>query len=278
MAKIDETVFTVQIKAVNTILQLCYTLKDYVKSLIEQGNGNIDDIATINAHLLLLDNEIMQITSDITNLNNNKLNKVSTESQVMQAYVKQPNGNQQMIDVHWNSNADTIPIRDQTGNIRVALTPTNNSHATSKQYTDNGDLFENIKDNNGNARFIEGTITPNSITGITYSYTRWSLSGSHLMIVLAGSTTSETTITGSTPLSSINIPSWVYDKIYPSFGSNIVMATTATIRNAAGGSFGDMSLRLVKENDDLYIRNVSNITISTDRYFRIQFDLVIDNS
>lgn len=64
------------------------------------------------------------------------LKKVSTTTTVMQAYIKQPNGTQQMIDVHWNNNADTIPIRDQTGNIRVALIPTNSSHATSKQYVD----------------------------------------------------------------------------------------------------------------------------------------------
>ena len=150
MAKIDETVFTVQIKAVNTILQLCYTLKDYVKSLIEQGNGNIDDISTINAHLLILDNEITQITSDINNLtnnitsinssitslNNDKLDKVSNATEIMQAYIKQPDGSQQMCYVHWNNVRDTIPIRDQTGNIRVAMIPTTDTHATSKKYVD----------------------------------------------------------------------------------------------------------------------------------------------
>lgn len=86
------------------------------------------------------------------------LKKVSTTTTVMQAYIKQTNGAQQMIDVHWNNNADTIPIRDQTGNIRVALTPTTPSHATSKQYVDNaiaGVSFTRYK-HSVKATFVDG--------------------------------------------------------------------------------------------------------------------------
>lgn len=78
-----------------------------------------------------------KLSSDLNNTINNKLDKVTTTTEIMQAYVKQPDGSQQMVYVHWNNIRDTIPIRDQTGNIRVALTPTTNSHATSKQYVDN---------------------------------------------------------------------------------------------------------------------------------------------
>lgn len=49
-----------------------------------------------------------------------------------------------------------------------------------------GVAFEDIVDKNGNPRFIEGTITPETISGITFTYCKWSLSGTHLMIVLAG--------------------------------------------------------------------------------------------
>lgn len=65
-----------------------------------------------------------------------KLDKVTTTSAVMQAYIKQTDGSQQMVFVHWDNIRDTIPIRDQTGNIRVALVPTISTHATSKQYVD----------------------------------------------------------------------------------------------------------------------------------------------
>lgn len=66
-----------------------------------------------------------------------KLAKVTTQTQVMQAYVKLDNGTNQMLNVHWDNIRDTIPIRDQTGNVRVSLTPTVITHATSKQYVDN---------------------------------------------------------------------------------------------------------------------------------------------
>lgn len=161
MAKIDKTVFTAQIEAVNTILQLCYTLRDYVNSLIDQGNASIDDIATINNSLLTITNNISDLSLEITNnthninllgsaigsindsitaLNNTlttKLDKVTDATQVMQAYVKLDNGTNQMLNVHWDNIRDTIPIRDQTGNIRVATTPTVATHATSKSYVDN---------------------------------------------------------------------------------------------------------------------------------------------
>ena len=44
--------------------------------------------------------------------------------------------------------------------------------------------LENIKDDNGKFRFIEGTPIPTTTTGVTYSYSKWSLSGTHLMIVI----------------------------------------------------------------------------------------------
>lgn len=78
-----------------------------------------------------------KLSIDLNNTINNKLDKVTTATSVMQAYVKLDNGTNQMLDVHWDNIRDTIPIRDQTSNIRVALTPTTNTHATSKQYVDN---------------------------------------------------------------------------------------------------------------------------------------------
>lgn len=78
-----------------------------------------------------------KLSSELNDTINNKLDKVTTITEIMQTYVKQPDGSQQMVYVHWNNIRDTIPIRDQTGNIRVALTPTTNTHATSKEYVDN---------------------------------------------------------------------------------------------------------------------------------------------
>ena len=87
---------------------------------------------------------------------NNKLDKVTTTTEVMQAYVKQVDGTQIMVYVHWNNIRDTIPIRDQTGNIRVSLVPTTSTHATSKQYVDSliPHLYEHIYKLSGSSTTI----------------------------------------------------------------------------------------------------------------------------
>ena len=44
----------------------------------------------------------------------------------------------------------------------------------------------NLVDKDGHERFIEGDIPDPEITGLTPIYYKWSLSGTHLMIVMAG--------------------------------------------------------------------------------------------
>lgn len=115
--------------------------------IIKQGDGTeiaritLDAVSNMNVSTA---NDITTIT--ITNADSTTqtftidmsvyLKKVSTQTQVMQAYIKQTDGSQQMVFVHWDNIRDTIPIRDQTGNIRVALVPTTNTHAASKKYVD----------------------------------------------------------------------------------------------------------------------------------------------
>ena len=73
-------------------------------------------------------------------------------------------------------------------------------------------VFENIVDKDGHKRFIEGDITPAETTGITFTYAKWSLSGSHLQIVLAMTIAAGTYSTFY--LGDItNLPKWIFDKI-----------------------------------------------------------------
>lgn len=139
-------------------------------------------------------------------------------------------------------------------------------------------LMENIKDENGNLRFIEGTFDITTIEGITKDYAKWSLSGSHLMIVLVLSGTSGSAISSYNLAALIEIPKWIYDKIYLDarevvdaknlnlFGSNW---TTQSLQIACTKA-GDNKLRL-------YSNNSSTFTLDADRSGRIQFDLLIDN-
>lgn len=136
--------------------------------------------------------------------------------------------------------------------------------------------LENITDKDGNQRFIEGNISINEISGVSKSYGKWSLSGTHLMIVLALSLANETTIADNTSLCSINIPQWILDKIVP-----VVGGTIAFSENKAYASDYTNQIfvsRIVKPDVNVFqLRNEGAWSLTKDRTIRLQYDLLIDN-
>lgn len=137
-------------------------------------------------------------------------------------------------------------------------------------------LFENITDSHGNKRFVEGDITMNEIEGLTQTYGKWSLSGTHLMIVLSGIIAGGTTL-GADTIASVIIPSYIGSKI------NAVVSSIIDVKDAKAynSSYNELilSLQLRKySNTNLYIRNGISRSTTENRTFRIQFDLLIDAS
>ena len=131
--------------------------------------------------------------------------------------------------------------------------------------------FEDIEDAQGHKRFIEGDITAEEITGLTQKYGKWSLSGSHLMIVLAVDVADTTAFVSGTTIAQItNIPSWILDKIYP-ISSNVVVPYIDF--SGQGQTWGN---RLEKADNSLQIKCYA-LTLNQDRSYRIAFDLLIDN-
>lgn len=136
--------------------------------------------------------------------------------------------------------------------------------------------LEGIKDSDGHNRFIEGNLTTESIEGITFTYAKWSLSGSHLMIVLAGNAENGTAITsGQTLASTSNLPSWILDKIYPTF--NAVITAQNFDAWDSGYNYQTMQEFLNKEVSSLRIFSEA-ITFTSAKSFRIAYDLLIDNA
>ena len=136
--------------------------------------------------------------------------------------------------------------------------------------------FENIVDKDGHKRFIEGTITPETISGFTFEYTRWSLSGSHLLIVVAGTIADATTIADNTRLCKITFPKWINDKIYDIFVPNIDIKTAILYGEDASSQTTTARFRTINTTEkDIIIRN--GLTTTAKRMFRIAFDLLIDN-
>lgn len=154
-------------------------------------------------------------------------------------------------------------------------------------YIDSGDAGYNlvsqnnlssIVDNQGNYRFVEGNFTMDEIEGVTQTYGKWSLSGTHLMIVLCFDVNNGVEFTSSDDFASItNIPQWIMDKIVSVFGYggivrqavNFYSKTTTASQSGAVILFKDTATKLI-------IHNSTGLTMSDDRAVRIAFDLLID--
>ena len=137
-------------------------------------------------------------------------------------------------------------------------------------------LMENIKDEDGHIRFIEDEIVvPDTASGFTKVYGKWSLSGSHLMIVLCVSITNDTTFSSQT-IGAIELPEWIMNKIYPIYTDTIVPYTTFKAFKDDGTTMQNVDVRLAKGVNQLALIMYSN-TMTDDRIVRISFDLLIDN-
>lgn len=136
-------------------------------------------------------------------------------------------------------------------------------------------LLEDIEDSAGNKRFIEGDGTPATITGITSSYCKWSLSGTHLMLVYAGTMTGDIS---AQKLVSFSIPEWCYDKIFPIGLNGKIEKRTMNIFSTSIDSGTSLDIAMYKNTNDKTIDiNLESVFNRSQVYgFRYQFDLLID--
>lgn len=138
------------------------------------------------------------------------------------------------------------------------------------------DGIEVLIDKNKHLRFLEGNITTIPISGVTFTYAKWSLSGNHLMIVVAGSVANGTALTG-TDLASIAIPSWIGAKIFPTWDVGYI-ENKSVPSYANDWSVQNLPCLLSKiSNTELKIYLVGNVTMTDTRGFRITYDLLIDD-
>lgn len=141
-------------------------------------------------------------------------------------------------------------------------------------YLFNAVTLNNVVDSYGNPRFIEGDGTYATITGFTATQCKWSLSGTHLMLVVAGTIANGTAIPQYTHLGDFNVPNFIFDKIQTVWGTNIEIKSIQVFNS--DWSAQTMSTYLTKTTKLSILAN-SAFTASKDRNFRIQFDLLIDS-
>lgn len=136
-------------------------------------------------------------------------------------------------------------------------------------------IIEDIKDESGNHRFIEGVITTEEVTGVNFLYKKWSLSGTHLMFVLAGTIDANSTISSASFGSALDLPNWVKDKIINVWSSYIEMKTFSAIDDG-WSEVKNLTCVIGKDNNEVFINSVGTFTNTLELNFRVQFDLLID--
>lgn len=137
-------------------------------------------------------------------------------------------------------------------------------------------LMENIKDEDGHNRFIEGDIEIETKEGLTKDYGKWTLSGSHLLIVLAFTIQSGITI-GVEKLGELkDLPQWIKDKIIPLFSRYVFANSLNGFTDSFGILQGGFSL-YKQDSGEIEIRSYNSVTSTAITHFRVAFDLLIDN-
>ena len=149
----------------------------------------------------------------------------------------------------------------------------------------NANQLEGILDKDGNARFIEGSMTqPLESLGLTPVYNKWSLSGTHLMLVCAfeNNTENDITIADWTGITStIELPQFIYNKIYVISGNAIGTSSLKGVNKASVATpidRGNVYFEKTGNAINCYLRTGSGATIESGDYIRVQFDLLIDNA
>ena len=177
-----------------------------------------------------------------------------------------------------SSNAINIPAAINNKAITPASVTTDN--ATFNGVVTAGEdsqikLFEDIRDAQGNKRFVEGNIEllDSVPEGLTSTYGKWSLSGSHLLLVLCIQAVDETVINGD--ICKFELPTWISDKIVPITGSYLDLKVTTMF--ASNLTTQSLSVYLKKNADNTLSFDANSLTLTADRNGRIVFDLLIDN-
>ena len=137
--------------------------------------------------------------------------------------------------------------------------------------------LEQIYDKDGHNRFIEGVVECIDDENITTIYGKWSLSGTHLMIVLCFSLENALAWTTGFLSKAIELPDWIKDKIIPVYTTQVVPYIQITGANADATSSQYLQLSLRKSAQGSINIQMASITTTDKRYARIQFDLLIDN-
>lgn len=126
---------------------------------------------------------------------------------------------------------------------------------------------------------VEGDVITPTVTNITFTYAKWSLCGTHLMIVIAGVAIDDTAFSNNALLGTIYLPEYIMNKI-------ATLTSQGRVSVGQLWSFVDFNANNIKNialSKDTNIGALKSICWGTGTFtvptgtFRIQYDLLIDN-
>lgn len=132
--------------------------------------------------------------------------------------------------------------------------------------------IDTLVDSQGHERFIKGNITTSAIEGVSYTFGKWSLSGSHLLIVLCASLVDETVIP-FTQLGQFELPQWIADNLVPLY-TDVISSKSETAYAQDGGG---QTMQIYTTKTGNVIKLISGgLTLNKDRNIRIANDFLIE--
>ena len=136
--------------------------------------------------------------------------------------------------------------------------------------------INNLIDKDGHLRFDGADGVGGTLEGLTITYCKWSLSGTHLLMVVVGQIADTTILSSGTTLAEYTLPAWIHNKIVATQTKLIEYKTIQAV--SSGYSTQNISTYLNKEDDNkLSIKVTTSITLNSDKNFKVAFDLLIDN-
>lgn len=135
--------------------------------------------------------------------------------------------------------------------------------------------MEDIVDADGHKRFQEWEGTRGIIPeGVTLTYNKATLSGSHLMFVIAGTVANGTQITNGNVFSYFDLPDWVMDKIVPVWQEHFL--EVKTVRFFADDWTQQTMNNTLAKYSKMQVTASGDLTLTAYRSFRLQYDILID--
>lgn len=133
-----------------------------------------------------------------------------------------------------------------------------------------------IVDEEGHNRFIKGDIEAPTMVGIEFTYLKWSLSGTHIMFVIAGRAEANSVFTNST-FTVLNLPEWIKSQLIPIFRTSYIDLKTFTARADEDLGTTNLTVSVQKSGENIIINALSASTsITKESGFRFQFDFLIE--